>query len=114
MTDQSVSVTSATQSDPIRVDPSQSDISILALVSISGTSTCTVEFTPDKPNTDPNDATLAADNWANCTWYDIADLTGVTSNSWAKVDTPVHGLRLDCTAYTNGTNTLQVLQGDAR
>ena len=107
MVDQTVSVTSATQSDPIRVDPTMMDISILALLGISGTATATVEFTPDKP-----DATNGSDNWSGCTWYDIADLTGATANAWAKVHTPTHGLRIDCTSYISGTVSLQVLQGD--
>ena len=106
MVNQTVSVGSATQSDPIRVDSSQSEISILALLSFTNTATATVEFTPDKP-----DATLA-DNWSNATWYDIADLTGKSANAWAKVDTPVQGLRIDCTAWTSGTVSLQALQGD--
>lgn len=112
MTNQTVSVSSATQSDPIRVTESNQNIDVLALLAISNTATATVEFTADKPEMDPNDPTLAADNWANATWYDIADLTGATATTWAKVDTPVTGLRIDCTAYTSGTVSLTVIQGD--
>lgn len=114
MIDQSVSVSSVTQSDPIQVDSTQSAQSILAMLIISDTATATVEFTPDEPDTNPNDATLAADNWANSTWYDVADLTGKTATAWANVDTPVAGLRIDCTAYTGGTVTLRVKQGDEK
>ena len=106
---QTVTLTNTGTSDPIRTDPTQSEISILALLGISNTATATVEFTPDKP-----DATLGSDNWTNSTWYSVADLTDKTATAWAKIDTPVEGIRANCTAYTSGNVTLQAVQGDAK
>lgn len=110
--DYSVSVSSATQSDPIRLDANQTHMGAGLLLEISNTATATVEYTFDRPETDPNNPTLAANNWANATWYDIADLTDITASATsALVDTNVMAVRIDCTAYTSGTVTLTANQG---
>jgi hypothetical protein len=93
------------------LDANQTRFGAGVLLEISNTATATVEYTFDRPETDPNNTTTAADNWANATWYDITDLTGVTATSSALVDTNVMGVRIDCTAYTSGTVTLTVNQG---
>ena len=112
MINQSVSVSSATQSDPIRIDSNLSQIAAGILLVFSNTATATVEFTYDRPNTDPNDATAAADNWAAADWYDMADFTALTATANGLIDTPVMGVRIDCTSHTSGTVTLTVNQGN--
>ena len=114
--DQSVSVSSATNSTPIRLDTSLAPFNVGVLLGQTNTSTSTVEYTFDKPNTDPNNATAAGDNWASATWWPITDLTdiaaaGTAVATSAKIDTPVQAVRVDCTAYTSGTVTLTVAQG---
>ena len=113
---QSVSVGSVTASNPIRLDANRTNFNVGALLGQTNTSTSTVEYTFDKPDTDPNNATLAADNWANATWWPVTDLTdiaaaGTAVATSAKLDTNVEAVRIDCTAWTSGTVTLSIIQG---
>lgn len=103
----SVTQNSVGQSDPLRLDNAQAEFKVGVTLEITGTATATVEYTMDKPEV------TAADQFANATWYDAADLTDLTATTTALIDTPVTAIRADTTAYTSGDVRLKALQGDA-
>ena len=105
---QTVTLTAAGSSKPIRVSPNDKQFNIGALISfVGGTGAGTdIEYTFSRP-----DMSLGVqDNWANAVWYKEADLTALTTDEVYKIDTPVEALRLTAATVTNAAS-LSVIQG---
>ena len=98
---QSVTLSSATTSNAIPMDYAIAPFSVSLAGVVTGTATWKVQYTYDdvfNPNVTPN-------------WFDHATLTGKTANADGTITNPVKAVRLNVTAYTNGTITLTILQG---
>jgi len=91
-----------TNSNPLRVDWRNSDIS-LQLITDGSTTGFTAQYTMEPPAAH---ASLAA--WASAaTWMSHSELTGVTANDDGGIDKPVQGIRLQADA--NGTDVGQLI-----
>lgn len=100
MRPQTVTVASATTSAPIPMDRCQGAFGVSFAVVMSGTLTYKVQHTLDD--------ILGG---ATATWFDHTTVTGKSANADGNYAYPVTAIRLNITAYTNGTATMTVLQG---
>ena len=98
-----VSLSAAGVSNPIPLDINTNPFTVGLGLEISGVNTNTVEYTYDDPF-DP------AFDPATATWYAHPSLSGKTASTEAQQVYPVRAVRLNCTAFTNGTSKLTVLQ----
>jgi hypothetical protein len=97
-----VQVSSATTSNPIPVDYLQTPFSVGFGVSLGGgVMTFKVQHTFDNPF----DPTITP------TWFDHPTVTGKTADTDGNYAAPVRAIRLNVTAWTSGTATMNVLQG---
>ena len=102
-------VTSATQSDPIRVNwrGTNGTFSLSIGVDLNpGVLTYTVEHTFD----DPADFTGASDYNTNATWRATTGLTALTATDEGNIAFPVQAVRLNVTAFTSGSAEITVIQ----
>lgn len=100
-----VSVGSATTSAAIPLDQyiSPFNVSIGVTLSAGATLTYKVQHTFD-------DVFAAGFDPATATWFDHASLTAKTASADGNYAFPVSAIRLNVTAYTSGTATMNVLQ----
>lgn len=98
---QSVTVSSATTSAAIPLDRSANPFSVGLAIEVSGTNTSKVQLTLD----DVFDSTVTP------IWFDHTTLTGITATTSGNIAFNCTAVRLNVTAFTNGTSTLKVLQG---
>lgn len=96
----SKTVSSATTSDPIPVDSNQNPFGVSVSTVVTGTNTHKVQHTFDD----------IFDSSVTPVWYDHTSLTGKTANADGNYAYPVTAVRLNVTAYTNGSVKLTVLQ----
>lgn len=104
-------VTSATTSDPIRVNwRGGGSRFALALGVDVGSSilTYTVEHTFDNPQ----DFTSDTDYNTNATWRDTLGLTALSATDEGNIAFPVHAVRLNVTAFTSGSAKLTAIQSN--
>lgn len=110
MIDASVTVSSQTTSTPIICNALQRDFNGTILVEAASGSdlTFSVQFTLDN----------AMDSSVTPTWVDLTDLTGISITNGAPqftqqaLQSPARAIRLNVTAYTDGSATLRYLQSD--
>lgn len=98
---QQVVVSSQTTSAPIPLDREANPFSVGLKVVVSGTNTSAVEVTEDdifNPNVTP-------------TWTALTGLTAVTATTNGNIAFNCTAVRLNVTAFTSGSATLQVMQG---
>lgn len=92
------SVTSATTGSWITLRTEGDAVPLYSCnVIISGTATAKVQYTLDDDLTSPN-------------IIDDATLASLTASTFGTVSTPIKAIRINCTAYTSGTVTLEVRQ----
>lgn len=96
----SVTVSSLTTSATLPVDQYQEAFNIGLMVDVTGTNTSKVQYTLD----DIQDPTVTP------TWLDHATLTGLTADAAGTLTIPCRAVRLNVTAFTNGTAKLTVIQ----
>jgi len=84
------------------------------LVAQNGVATWSVEYTLDNILADNTDNTpVFGANGINATWQPLSTMTAKTATADATINFPVIAIRLNMTAYTNGTGAvMKVLQGD--
>lgn len=78
---------------------------VLDFTTVAAVGTASVEFTHDDLNT------IAA---GSAVWLPLTSMTGKTATTQVAEPNPMKAVRLNVTAYTSGTITLRVLQGDTR
>lgn len=99
---QTVTVSSQAASAAIPVNWRQNPFSIgLGAVVPSGTLTYKVQHTFDDVL-----------NGATPTWFDHETITGKTANDDGNYAFPITAIRLNVTAYTSGSVTLTIVQGE--
>lgn len=100
-----VTVSSATVSAPIPMDQYISPFNVGFGVTLSAGATLTykVQHTFDDVFASGFDPSTAA-------WFDHATVTGKTASTDGNYAFPVSAIRLNVTAYTGGTATMNVLQ----
>lgn len=98
---QTVTVSSATTSAAIPLDREANPFSVGLVIEVTGTNTSKVQLTID----DVFDPTVTP------VWFDHATLTGVTATTSGNVAFNCTAIRLNVTAFTNGTAVLKVMQG---
>ncbi|MHB8603489.1 MAG: hypothetical protein ACYC9R_12720 [Nitrosotalea sp.] len=100
----SVSLTSAATSTSIPVNYNAIGNIPMGLVvdftTGTGVGTASVEFTFDDPSS------------ATAVWFAFTNLTAKTATAYDNPTMPCRAVRLHVTAYTSGTITLRILQGD--
>lgn len=101
MRPQSVTVSSATTSAPLPVDYAANPFKVGVGCVASGTLTYKVQHTFDN----------VMDSSVTPTWLDSEDLTGETTSQSGEYAFPVRAIRLNITAYTNGSVTMTLIQG---
>jgi hypothetical protein len=101
MIDTQVVVSSQTTSAAIPVDPRQAAFAIGFGLVITGTGTYKVQHTFDN----------VQDSTVTPTWFDHPVVTGKTASTDGNYAFPIRAVRLNCTAFTNGSGTLRILQG---
>lgn len=104
-------VSSATQSDPIRVNwrGTQSAFALAIGVDLNpGVLTYTVEHTFD----DPTDFTSSSDYNTNATWRATSGLTALTATGEGNIAFPIQAVRLNVTAFTSGSAEITVIQSN--
>lgn len=94
-------VDSQTTSPWIPLDDNQAAFNVSVAVAVTGTLTYTVQFTLDNIQ-DPSITPVA---------FDMADLTGKTTDASTSLRSSVKAVRLNVTSYTSGTATIGVRQG---
>lgn len=100
----SVTVSSLAASAPIPVDWRAGSFNLGLFVDVTGTNTSSVEYTLDdifNPAVTP-------------VWLAHATLTGLIADAAGVLTTPVQAVRLNVTAYTNGSARLQVVSASGR
>jgi hypothetical protein len=99
----SVTVSSQTTSSVIPMDYAQNPFSagLAVVVSAGGTLTYTVQHTFDN----------VFDSTVTPTWFDHEILVGQTTSQDGNYAFNIRAIRLNVTAYTNGSATLTVIQG---
>lgn len=100
-----LTVSSQTTSSVVPMDTYQDpfNVGIAVALSAGATLTYTVQHTFDNvfaPGFNP----------ANATWYPHATLASKTASSDGNYAYPVTGIRLNVTAYTNGSATMTIVQ----
>lgn len=100
----SVTLSSVTTSNAIPVDWRQPSFALGLQIDVTGTNTSKVQFTLD----DIFDSTVTP------AWIDHATLTGVTADAAASLTVPCRAVRLNMTAFTNGTAKLTIVQPGPR
>lgn len=103
---QQVSLASVTTSSKLPMDNTQAAFAVGFGVVFTGTATAKVQFTFDDPDDSQNPVAVGSE-----TWFDHPIVAGVTTNTAGNFAFPVKAIRLNVTAFTNGTVTLRVLQG---
>ena len=107
-----VALTSATTSNPIAIFPPMGlgnwssgylQPSILVQLSSGASLTYSVEVSGNDPD-NPNYVE------ANAVWVGFTNMTGLTASAVATLGAMVKAVRLNCTAYTSGTLTMQIVQ----
>lgn len=104
-------VSSATQSDPIRVNwrGSGSPFALAIGVDLNpGVLTYTVEHTFDAPS----DFTSSADYNTNATWRATSGLTALTATDEGNIAFPIQAVRLNVTSFTSGSAEITVIQSN--
>ena len=101
MRPQSVTVSSQAASAALPVDYAVNPFNIGIGCVATGTLTYKVQFTFDN----------VMDSTVTATWFDSADLTGETTSQYGALTIPVRAVRLNVTAYTNGSVTMTLIQG---
>src|SRR5689334_17366017 len=76
---------------------------VLDFTTVAAVGTASVEFTHDD---------LAAIAASTAVWLPFTSLSGKSATTQVSEIAPVRAVRLNVTAYTSGTITLRVLQGD--
>ena len=97
---------SAATSVPMRLSGQNGnfDYSLVVGLTAAATLTYTVEFTTDDP-----EASYATDFATDATWLPVTGLDGLSANAASNLFVPVSAVRLDVTAFTDGTATLTAL-----
>lgn len=95
-----VTVSSATTSATIPVNWRAGTFNIGIEIEVTGTNTSKLQYTLD----DVQDPTITP------VWIDHATLTGLGASTAGALTTPCKAVRLNVTAYTNGSVTMQVVQ----
>ena len=98
---QSVTVSSQTQSAPIPLDREANPFSVGLKVVVTGTNTSAVEVTLDN----------IFDSTITPTWTALTGLSALTATTNGNIAFNCTAVRLNVTAFTNGTAVLQVMQG---
>lgn len=94
----------ATQTIPVDWRENDFNASLAVVLSSAATMTYTVEHTiDDVQNTSVSPA-----------WFDTANLTGLSATALSNVTFPIRAVRLNITAFTDGTATLTILQAGSR
>lgn len=104
-------VSSATTSDPIRVNwrGSNSPFALAIGVDLNpGVLTYSVQHTFDAPA----GFSSTADYTANATWRDTDGLTALSATDEGNIAFPIQAVRLNVTAYTSGSAEITVIQGN--
>lgn len=101
MRPQSVTVSSATTSAALPMDYAANPFSVGIGCVASGTLTYKVQHTFDN----------VMDASVTPTWFDHDTLTGQTASADGNYAFPVRAIRLNITAYTNGSVTMTLVQG---
>ena len=104
-------VTSATTSDPIRVNwrGSESPFAISIGVDLNpGVLTYTVEHTFDAPD----GFSSFSDYNANATWRATTGLTALTITDEGNIAFPIQAVRLNVTAFTSGSAGITVIHSN--
>lgn len=102
-------ISSATTSNPVRVDYRRTDfqVSLAAVISGGGSLTYTVQHTLD----DPNDFASFSDYNTNADWLNHDDLNAKTVTDDGAYAFPIQATRIDVTSFTSGSVKFTVLQG---
>jgi hypothetical protein len=101
MRPQYVSLGAVADSAPIPMDRRQAPFAVGLGLAFTGTATASVQHTFD-------DLSLGAPT----TWFDHSVLVGKSVNSDSNYAFPVTAIRLRVTAWTSGSVTLSILQGE--
>lgn len=104
-------VSSATTSDPIRVNWRGGGSKFALSIGVDlnpGVLTYTVEHTFDNPQNFTSDT----DYNANATWRSTTGLTALTATDEGNIAFPIHAVRLNVTAFTSGSAKLTVIQSN--
>lgn len=104
-------VTSATQSDPIRVNWRGSGSSFALAIGVDlnpGVLTYTVEHTFDAPS----NFSSSADYNTNATWRSTTGLTALTATDEGNIAFPIQAVRLNVTSFTSGSAEITVIQSN--
>jgi hypothetical protein len=97
----SITVSSVAASNPIVIDYAENGFGVGLGLVITGTGTYKVQHTFDN----------VMDSTVTPTWFDHTTLTGKTASADGNYAFPIRAVRLNCTAYTDGSGTLTVVQG---
>lgn len=101
MRPQQVTLSSVTTSAPIPLDREANPFSVGLKLVVTGTNTSSIEVTLDN----------VFDSTITPTWTGLTSLTGLTATTNGNIAFNVTAVRLNMTAFTSGSATLQVLQG---
>lgn len=99
----SITVSSATTSGVIVPDYRAQNFQVTVSVIVAGTNTSKVQYTTDDVFATTFDPTTA-------NWFDVATLNLLTASAIGYINFPVTGIRLNVTAYTNGSATIKVIE----
>lgn len=98
-----VTLSGAGVSNPVPLDIYNDPFNVALFLKVSGVNTSDVEYTSD----DPFDPSF---NPASATWYKHPNMTGLSANADSNLAFPVRAVRLNCTAFTNGSAALTIIQ----
>lgn len=92
--------------DPVILDYMLTPANTLLAVEFGAASaTAQVEYTPDNPYSSDGNSYNSSANW-----FIHPVLVGLTANGVDQLSVPARAVRLNLTAYTSGTVTLQVVE----
>lgn len=100
---QTVSAAGASAPAPMDIYIAPFQVSIAVVLSAGAVLTYKVQHTFD-------DVWAKGFDPSTATWFDSTDLTGETASAFAVHEFPVTALRLNVTAYTSGTATINLIQ----
>lgn len=102
---QTTTLAEVADGSPLRMNTSQAVFAASLRVLISGTLTCSAQFTLDDPlGTYTNSFGEDAD------WIDVDSLSDITASAVSNLAYPVTAVRLSVSAFTSGSAKLTVVQ----
>lgn len=108
MRPKTITQTVAGISAPHIVDRNQNSFKLSLQMVVTGTATASAQSTSDL-QTDFSDATDYNDN---ATWFDVLDVTDVTTPVQGNIFFPIQAVRLNSSDITSGSVALTILQAN--